>query len=343
MKVAGKQQLAELISSPSRVTGVLLYGLDQGLIRDCASRLTRSVLGDETGVFRLVVLPREQHGRLRDEVAALPLGGGRRIVRVQDGSDSLAGVLEGVVGRARELLLIVEAGNLTGRSKLRSLAERSREWAAVPCFPEAASVISGGIKEVLGRAGLTVTPDALAFLTTELGGDFARRQAELEKLVVFAAGGPAIDLASATACCAGSMDVSLAQAATAALAGDVDVLDRLLDELDHDGATGPGLLAVLALELHRILKVRILMEQGQTAEEACRSIVPPIYPRQLPAFLAEVRRWPVARLKRAGEAVRAADTSCKRAGARDFTIAARLLTSLATRQDEPGKDHPGHT
>ena len=329
MKVAGRQPLADLVANPSAIVGALLYGSDQGLVRDWASQLARSALGSDGGMFQLIVLPREDHGRLRDELATLPLGGGRRVVRVQDGGDSLAGVLEGVAGRAQDLLLSVEAGTLTPRSKLRSLAERSRDWAAVPCFPEAPATTAVAIKEALNRASLTITPDALAFLTSELGGDFARRQAELEKLTLFAAGSQTVDLAAASACCTGSMDVSLGQAATAALTGDVAGLDRLLDELERDGATGPGLLAVVALELHRILKVRTLMEQGQTAEEACRSILPPIYPRQLPGFLVEVRRWPLARVKWAGEAIRSADASCKRAGSRDFTIAARLLTSLA--------------
>ncbi len=331
MKLTGKPA-ESLLQDPSHVGGILLYGVDQGLVRDRSSRAVRAVLGDATDSFRFVVLPREEHRRLRDEALSPPLGGGRRIIRIQDGTDGLAVVLEAVTERTADLLILVEAFSLTARSKLRSMAERLPQWAAIACSPMSKAIVAGEIKQTLSRAGLTVAADAVAFLAEELSDDFARRQSEIEKLIVFAADDGVVDFERSQACCAGQLEASLGAAVSAAMMGVAELADRLLGELEREGATGPGLLAVLSMEVHRVLKVQALVEQGATVENACLSLMPPVYARQADNFLVEVRRWPIGRLQQLRRAIRLADLACKRAGSRDFVIAAQLLRCLSISQ-----------
>jgi DNA polymerase-3 subunit delta len=179
--------------------------------------------------------------------------------------------------------------------------------------------------------GLTVTQEALDFLATELAGDTVRRRGEVEKLSLFASDGGVVELDMAIACCAAEIEANLVTAVSAAMAGDVGPCDRALATLERDGASGPGLLAVLSIQVQRILKVRALMAEGQSLEDACRGLYPPVYPQQMAAFGREVRRWPLTSLRHLGQAVREADLACKRAGSRDFAIAARLLSSVAAR------------
>ena len=124
---------------------------------------------------------------------------------------------------------------------------------------------------------------------------------------------------------------TLGAAVSAALTGRADVADDLLEGLARDGASGPGVLAVLGQHIQRLLKVRLSMDSGQTADEACRGLQPPIFPRQLPGFMQEVGRWTTPRLEALGRAVREADIACKRAASPDFAIAGRLLSVVASR------------
>ena len=329
MKLTGRPA-EDLLRDPTQVSGILLYGADQGLVQERSSRAVRAGLGEGTDLFRLVVLPREEHRRLREEALSPPLGGGLRIIRIQDATDGLAAVLEAVTDRAADLLILVEASSLTIRSKLRLMAERLPRWAAIACSPMPKAMVASEIKQTLSQAGLTVAADAVTFLVEELSDDFARRQSELEKLLLFAANDGVVDLERLQACCAGQLDASFAAAVSAAMMGAAELADRLLGELEREGATGPGLLAALSLEVHRVLKVQALVEQGATVENACLSLTPPLYARQAGNFLVQVRRWPVRRLQQLRRAIRLADLACKRAGSRDFVIAAHLLRSTST-------------
>ena len=328
MKIAGRS-VAGMLRDPSPFAGVLLYGEDGGLVRERASLLVKSALGGAADPFRSAVLLREEHGRLREEVSSLALGGGRRVVRVQEATDSLAPVLQSLVAYASTALIILAAAALPPRSKLRVLAETHPAWAAVACYAETGGALTTQIRQVLTAAGLSVDASALEFLTEELS-DTVRRASELEKLVLYVGPSGVVDYDAAVACCTMQVTASLTGAVSAALTGDLALCDRLLGELEKEGVTGQGLLAVLAMQVHRLMKVRAIIAAGQTAEEACRSLIPPVYPRQLPAMLQEVQRWTTPGLRQLGHSLRDADIACKTAGSRDFAIAAQLLVTVAS-------------
>lgn len=327
MKVSDRS-VVSLLEDPSRVFGILLYGSDIGLIRSRSRQATRSVLGQEEHPFRFALLPPEGHGRLREELASMPLGGGRRVVRVQNATDALVPVLEAASAKVEDLLVILEAMSLTPRSKLRTMAERGSRWAAVSCFPDSAAIASE-ITQALSQSGLRVTRDATAFLAMQLGGDFAQRQSEMEKLSIFAASVGVVDLNHAVESCLGKTSASLVIAVNAALTGNVALTNHTLADLEQEGTSGAGLLAVLSMELQRLLRVRAQVDQGVTVQEACNGLFPPVYPRQITSFADAVGRRTLSDLLSLGHAIRAADVACKRAGARDFTIAARILTTVA--------------
>ena len=330
MKVTATQ-ISSVLQNSTRFFGILLYGEDWGLTRDRALTAVRAVLGVQPNPFRLTTLMKEEHPRLRDETGSLALGGGRRVIHVHDAVDGLAPVLEKLEARSDDTLLVLESGELPARSKLRAFAERHPAWAAIPSYVGNAAKISAEIQASLHETGLAATPDALAFLAEELAGESLRRRAELEKLILYVAGDKVVDLEMARRCCSLSLEASLGSAVSAALAGRSATCDALLEELGREGATGAGLLAVLSMQVHRLLKVRLLIDGGHTAEEACRSLMPPLYPRQAASFLQDVQRWRTPALEALGRAIRDADIACKRAASPDFAIACRLLGAIAAR------------
>ncbi len=327
MKIAA-QHVAGVLRDPGRFFAILFHGDEAGIMRDRVTAATRAVIGAVSDPFRVSILAREDHGRLKGEVAARVLGGGRRVIRVQDASDGLASMLEPLAKHRADALLLLEGGSLTPRSKLRALAEKHPDWAAIGCYPESSSAIAAEIARTLSANQAGASTEALAFLAEELAGDSARRRSELEKLALYAAGAR-VELEDARACCATRLDASLGLAVSAALAGRAASFDVLFEELVREGATGPGLLAVLSSQVMRLLKTRLLMQEGRNAEEACRSLQPPVFPRQLPAFLREVERWTIPALETLGQAIRSADIACKRAGSADMAIAGGLLLSVA--------------
>jgi DNA polymerase-3 subunit delta len=330
LKIAA-QQVAGVLRDPQRFIGILLYGEDPGLIRERAILAARAVVGSLDDPFRSSVLMREEHGRLLEEARSLSLVGGRRVVRVLDAGDALTVAASRLEPAADGALIILEGGELATRSKLRQMAEKHTSWACIACYAEAGTSLAGDIRRTIEAAGLSVSGDALEFLCRELGSDTTTRRSELEKLVVFAMGSEQIDLDTAMACCARATDASMDFLLGFVMKGEPSRAGTLLQELVDDGATGPGLIVALSGRVQRLLKVRLEMGAGRSAEEAVRSLLPPVFFRQVGSFVREAQLWREADLVQLLADSRSADMACKRGGSRDATIASQLLLSAARR------------
>lgn len=320
-----------MLRDPRRFIGILLYGEDPGLIRERATLAARAVVESLEDPFRSSVLMREEHGRLLEEAGSLSLVGGRRVVRVLDAGDALTAAAARLQPGVDGALVILEGGELAARSKLRQMAEKHASWACIACYAEAGASLAGDIRRTIEAAGLSVSGDALEFLCRELGSDTTTRRSELEKLVVFAMGQEQIDLDMAMTCCARATEASLDLLLGAVMKGEPSRVGRLLQELVDDGATGPGLIIALSGRAQRLLKVRLEMETGRGAEEAVRSLLPPVFFRQVASFVREAQLWREADLVQLLADSRSADMACKRGGSRDATIASQLLLSAARR------------
>src|SRR6516165_4076207 len=123
MKLAGSRIAAFLQRPDPDIRAVLIYGPDEGLVRERAAMIARTVCADLSDPFRISDLSAAtlaaDPARLADEAAQLSLIGGRRVVRVYGAGDTLAKLfgefLKTVSGDA---LTVVEAGDLPSRSTL---------------------------------------------------------------------------------------------------------------------------------------------------------------------------------------------------------------------------------
>ena len=276
MKI-GAGQLGGVLRELGRYAGVLLYGDDSGLVRERALAVARAVLPSLDDPFLSAVLVREEHGRLAEEAQARSLVGGRRVVRVLDAGDAVAAAAGRLQNPGDGALVILEAGGLTTRSKLRQMAEKAAAWACVACYPEEGATLTAGIRRAAREAGHVLSDDAALFLTRGLSGDTGTRRSELEKLFLFAGSEAEIDLEMAVLCCASQAETSLDTLLAAVMAGDMPGAGRLLQQIGDEGVTGPGLIVALNGRLQRVLRVRLEVQAGRGADEAVRSLVPPVF------------------------------------------------------------------
>ncbi|MFL6689163.1 MAG: DNA polymerase III subunit delta, partial [Alphaproteobacteria bacterium] len=109
---------------PPKLLAALIFGPDQGLVRERAETLAKSVVSDLHDAFRVSELDEAvltaDNARLADEAAAISMLGGRRVVRVRGAGNSLAELFESFLDDPKgDALVVVEAGDLSKNSSLR--------------------------------------------------------------------------------------------------------------------------------------------------------------------------------------------------------------------------------
>jgi DNA polymerase-3 subunit delta len=325
------RQVEAFLRDPGAARVVLLHGDDVGLIRDRARRLAVAVAGTADDPFRVVELDRDGIGAMADEVAMVPMTGGRRVVRVRDVTDAAAAAVAAALEGKGDGLLVLEAPGLPARGKLRGLVEKAARGAAIGCYPLEGRALEGDIRAALEAAGVTVEADALAWLAQHLGADQAVTRGEVEKLALHAGPGGRIDVAMARQCVGDLAGLSLDDALYAATAGDVGATDRALELALAEGAAAVGVLRAGLGHMQKLQRAREAMRAGATAAEAAKAVRPPLFFRREGAFVQALGLWSPAAIEQACQRLWEAERRCKRTGNPAETICRSAILGLAQR------------
>ncbi|MGQ0582437.1 MAG: DNA polymerase III subunit delta [Reyranella sp.] len=341
MKIEPRQAEAFLKKPDPRIRGVVIYGNDDGLVAERAVALAKSICPDLNDPFRVVDIAGEvlKHdpARLADEFGALSMMGGRRVVRVRPAGEESVAALENLVAAAAgDALIIVEGGNLTPRSGLRTLAETEASLAAMPCYMDNEAALEGLVESAARAQSLTVDADALPWIVERLGGDRGQTRSEIEKLLLYKAGGGAgddnktITLADAVDILGDTAAIGIDDVIAATFDGELVALDRALDRVFSEGGHPVQLVRSLQRHADQLHVVSAHASKGGNMESAmfkARGL-----PRGGPVrqrFERHLRAWPLPRLSASLTVILEAEMDCKRTGLPDEAIARRLCLRLA--------------
>ena len=320
---------------------VLLHGSDDGLVRERADQLAKSVVPDLRDPFRITALTGEQlaqdPARLADEAAAIPMGGGRKVVRVKDAPKGLTSQRQSQILRdfvdapMGDALVIVEAGELRRDNAFLKAVEAAQNAVGVRCYPDEDWALEKVIAETLAQHGLTADDAATAYLVDHLGGDRMLTRRELEKLALFAgarAKHQPITLEEAAASVGDTAGLTYDDLCFAVTGGDRALADRCLVRLQAEGEAPVAILRIVSKHFQRLHAFQAAVGAGRSADDAAKSMR--MFGPRANTFMAAARQWQGGVLIEAFRRLNEAETRCKSTGFPDWTVAARTLAALAS-------------
>jgi DNA polymerase-3 subunit delta len=284
---------------PDDLVAALLYGPDQGLVRERADRLAKTICPDLRDPFRVSDLDEaailSDHARLEDEVAALSMTGGRRVVRVRSAGNSLASLIEPLLeAPAGGALVIVEAGDLPRGASLREAFEDAKHAAAIACYPDSADGLGQLVRAALKAEGVSISEDALAEAVSLLGADRGMTRQQINKLALYARGLERLDILDIRAVMGDEAEARVEEVCDAAGEGDWVRLDRALERLWAANASPVGVLRVAMGHFQRLALAK--STRGQDLETIMKRR-PSVHFSRAPSFRAQVQRWSEHRLQ----------------------------------------------
>ena len=329
MKIPPKSADSFSRQPPPEIRAVLVYGPDRGLVHERVDHLIRSVVSDPKDPFRVAELQSFQVVKdpalVADEAAAMAFGGGQRAVCIRDGNDNLykalSAFLDTPVGDA---LVIVEGGDLDGKSKLRQIFEKAKGGAALPCYRDDQRSLPGLIQETIKAEGLDISQEAIAYLASNLGGDRLVTRGELQKLALYAGRGR-IEVEDARACVGDTAERTLEDIAFAVGSGDVAGLERAYQRAIAEGASPIQPLRAAARHFQRLHAVT----GNNDPDTAMKRLRPPVFWKREKAFRTQTEAWSPNQLARALERLLEAEKRTKTSGLPATAIASRALMEIA--------------
>lgn len=323
------------------VRAVLVYGPDSGLAAERTAILVKGAAGDPEDPFLVAQLSgadiATDPARLLDEAAAIPLTGGNRVVRVRDASPSAPGAGDAVAKAVAAYLedppdnsfLVLQAGDLGPRNGLRKLFEAAGNGAALPCYADTGAQLDRLIDDILGARGISLAPDAKAFLSANLGADRGVTRSELEKLALYAGESTRLELADVESCMDDNGLHSIDRILMAAGTGNRVELERALVAGFQEGQEPVMILRRMNGHLQRLQWIKAGIAAGQPAERALQGLQPPVFWSHRDSMLGQARNWSESALSRGMAGLLEAERLCKSTGTPVEAVCGRALLQVA--------------
>jgi DNA polymerase-3 subunit delta len=338
MKVPPRE-IERVLGHPGALRAALIFGPDEGLVRERAGRLGTAVLGTADDPFsRTEFGPKDvtdDPARLADELLSPSLLGGKRLIVLSSATDTCCGPVEAALEALSAIgdppgFLIVTAGELRTGSRLRKVFEGEKSVAAIACYPDTARDLEGLIRSVVGDAGHRIEDDAVAFLQSSLGSDRMVSRSELEKLVLYKGAPDApITVADCMEAVGDSGALAIQDVVDAATAGDLKVLDRSLKRLEAAGESSIGVLRLLARRLQRLHLLVSARDQGTPMDKALASLTPRAFWQEADALKRAADLWTPERMATAMDIVLEAEEQSKQTGYPAEAICAQACFRIA--------------
>lgn len=331
------RDIDRFVQSPDpQCRAFLVYGPDEGLVRERAAILGKHVVADLSDPFNVIDLPgatiEDDPARLADELAAMSMMGGRRLIRIRDGAEKAAAIIEESLKTvlSADNILVIEAGDLKPASKLRSLFEKMKDGAAVACYADDAGNLSRILAQDFSAQGLKIDRDALMSLAEKLVGDRALARSMVEKIITYkGTEGGTVTLDDVLACTEDSALLYIDDLTRAAFSGNTVAAGQMLERLFQEGINPVGILRGLQNHCKKLLFVKALVEDGENQGSAIKKLRPPIFFKAEKDFIAHLNLWTPPRLKTLLEQLTETEALCKTTGAMAETITDRLVFRIS--------------
>ncbi|MDP1630135.1 MAG: DNA polymerase III subunit delta [Caulobacter sp.] len=319
----------------------VIHGRDRSGVRERADRLARVVTANPDDPFDAAMLTEDEidGGRLADELSALSMMGGRRLVRVRFSAEKIGPdrvAAEALTHHVQGLFnpdafFLIEAGALDRSSPLRKAAEKAAACATLPCYDDEPGDVARFTRESLAADKVGLDAGALELFVARLPRERGVARQEIERLALWL--GPGSGRTATAADLEDFLGVepeaSLSDAATDAFGGRLGAAQAGLRRAAAEGEGGPAAVRAMSMHLARLRRVLTLTQSGAGLAEAAKASG--VFWKNEREFLRQARAWSLEQLLSLQPDVLAADLACKTAGAPDDLLAERLALTIAGR------------
>ncbi len=335
MKLAFRD-IEPFVKAPNPTARVILvYGPDNGLMKERATTMGKTIVENINDPFNAITLSTDilstDPARLNDEANAISMMGGKRLIRVEDASDKLTPLIKDYLTSASDnALIILESGELGPRSSLRKLCESAKNAAALPCYVEDERGLARLIRETLQQDTLGIDNDAVNWLAANISGDRAKVRSELEKLITYKGTDKTpVTLDDVRACCGEAGALVLDDLIYATAGNQPATALKTFNKLTEEGI--PFIVILRALQNHftRLHITKAKMENGESLDQAIKTLAPPIFFKAQPAFKAQANRWRLSSINKVLEKLVNLEAECKQTGAPTETLCAQAILGIS--------------
>ena len=326
-------QLSEVIKSGPLPQFLLIYGPNEGLIRDDILKIAQSFRQkketDEITINGKAI--DENQNIIDEEIRSFSLFSEQKIIHLENIKDKHLQFFENTNFKSNKVLVIIKSENLNKNSKIRGFFEKHKEYAAIPCYEDDVRSTMNLISQFQSDHKIKFNSDIKNYLIQNLSTDRLISKNELEKilLVISHKENEQIKFEDIQGILNDSSSNTLNMINEYVMYGKVNQVSKNLYRIFDEGTNAVAIIRSLLNYLVRLHKTQIEIKKTGNFDEAIKQLRPAVFWKDKDNFRNHCSKWPTMEILHYIERLLEAEYMCKSHGSLSNEICEKYVLSVA--------------
>ena len=310
----------------------LLYGENNGLRKDIKELIRKAVdqKGTTTELLSLYendIINNKEN--FYNSIYSGSLFSDKRIITINSGTDNIYNLIKDAVDKFPEnVFLIVFAGVLEKKSKLRSFFETNTKTLCIPCYPDNEKDLEIIAKKELNKNHIVLSRESINLLIEKSNNDRSNLINEVEKIKLFTLNNKNIKIDEIKSIINFSGEIKSDSFINECLCGNILQYKKNLSELYTTTVNQIFLLRILSNKIQRLLKMKEQVNKYNNLDNLLNTSKPPIFWKEKPMVKKQLTIWSLNDLKTTIYAINDTELLCKKNPQISKIIFFNFFTSL---------------
>ena len=286
----------ELKKIPNNSTFYLLYGKNEGLKTDCINQILEKNDGKVFNYEEKQV--KEEVESFYENILSGSLFENSKIIIINRTTDKIFYTIQDLINRSlTNVKIIINAGILETRSKLRSLFEKNNDLICIPTYPDNNDTLARLAATILRKENITISQQNINLIVEKCNGDRKNLKIEIEKIKIFGKDKKRITTGEILKLINLSENYELSELIDNSLAKNKNKIINILNENNYNAEDCIVILRTFLSKAKRIHKLAIEFEKNHDINKTINSAKPPIFWKDKEIVKVQLKKWKSKNIK----------------------------------------------
>ena len=274
----------------------LLYGKNEGLKAECINEIINKNNGKIFNYDEKQI--KEQLEPFYENILSNSLFEDEKIIIINRGSDKIYEIIKDLIDRnLNNIKIIIDAGILETRSKLRSLFEKSQNLVCIPTYPDNHDTLSKLTSNFFKSEKISVSQQNINLIVEKCNGDRNNLYNELSKIKNFAINKEKISSQEILKLINLSENYGLSELIDNCLSKNKKKIINILNENNYNTEDCIIILRTFLSKAKRILKLANQLELNKDVNKTINTAKPPIFWKDKDIVKIQLNKWKPKKIK----------------------------------------------
>ena len=286
----------ELKKIPDNAGFYLLYGKNEGLKTECVNQILEK---NDGKVFNY------EEKQIKDEIESFyenvlsgSLFESNKVIIINRASDKIFEIIQDLNNRNLiNIKIIVNAGILETRSKLRSLFEKNEDLVCIPTYPDNNETLSKLTTIFFKKENIPISQQNINIIVDKCNGDRNNLNNELNKIKNYVLNKKKISAQEILRLINLTENFEVSELIDNCLAKNNNKIIKILSENNYSPEDCIIILRTFLSKTKRMLKLAIELEKNKDINKTINSAKPPIFWKDKEIVKVQLNKWKTKKIK----------------------------------------------